>query len=402
MLLPALLLAAAQPSLAGRRAFVARCLDFAQRQTEYMLSLAGQPTGRNYPRTTDERDSLVTTPMREWTTGFFPGTLWYLYELTGEVRWRTEAEAWTHSLLPLKTYTGNHDIGFMMYCSYGQAQRLAPQPGYPAVLVESARSLATRYSPKTGVIRSWNGFRPWDDSGVVEYPVIIDNMMNLELLLYAARESGDTLLSHIARSHADRTLQNHFRPDGSSYHVVGYNALTGAAERHITAQGYADGSTWSRGQAWAVYGYTMMYRETRDERYLQAACRSADYFLARLPADMVPLWDFQACQPGYQPGQRSYAREYCAPLRDVSAAAVVCSALFELHTYAPRRGYGRRAVRMLRSLASDKYRARVGENGGFLLMHSVGSLPHHTEIDRPLVYADYYFLEALKRYRDMQ
>jgi rhamnogalacturonyl hydrolase YesR len=383
----------------GSDDFAGESVAFAAAQTERMLDAVGEPTGKNYPRTMNDRAGVVTTGMYDWTPGFFPGQLWYLYELTGDAKWRTRAERWTSTLEPLKTFTGHHDLGFMVYCSFGNAERLAPKAEYGDILVESAGSLATRFSPVTGTIKSWNHRKAWDDVTEWFYPVIIDNMMNLELLFHASRVTGDRKYYDIAVRHADTTLKNHFREDGSSYHVVDYDAATGAVLDRATCQGYSDNSTWARGQAWAIYGYTMVARETGEKRFLDAAVRAADWYLKRLPADLIPLWDFNVGQTDYTPQGKSYAVEFEGrELRDVSAAAVVCSALFELGGLAGRPDYTEAAVKMLRTLASPSYRAAPGENANFLLTHSVGSIPHKTEIDKPLVYADYYFLEALVRY----
>lgn len=383
-------------------AFIQENIDFAVKQTKLMLKDIGEPTGKNYPRSMDEEGNLVVTDMYEWTPGFFPGSLWYLYELTGDTIWKDNAEKWTESLEPLKTFTGHHDLGFMMYCSYGNAERLAPKPTYKDILIESANSLASRFNEKTGTIKSWNYRLAWDGKSEWFYPVIIDNMMNLEMLFFGARASADNRLNHIAITHANTTLKNQFREDFGSYHVVDYDTVTGAVKHQATCQGFSDNSTWSRGQAWAIYGYTMMYRETKDTTYLNAAINFTDYYLKHLPEDLIPLWDFNIGQEGYTPDKNSYAAEYHEKLRDVSAAAIVSSALFELAEYTNNKDYTDKAIKMLHSLASDKYRAKLGENSNFILMHSVGSIPHKTEIDKPLVYADYYFLEALVRYKNMK
>lgn len=382
--------------------FIRENIDFATKQTMSMLEKVGEPTGINYPRSMDDEGNLVVTDMYDWTPGFFPGSLWYLYELTGDTLWREQAEKWMQSLEPLKTFTGHHDLGFMMYCSYGNAERLASHPEYKDILVESANSLASRFNENTGTIKSWNYRVAWDGQTEWFYPVIIDNMMNLEMLFYGAKSSGDRRLYDIAVTHANTTLKNHFRDDFSSYHVVDYDTITGAVKYRGTCQGLSDNSTWSRGQAWAVYGYTMMYRETQDTTYLNAAVNLTDYYLKHLPEDLIPLWDFNVGQDGYMPDNDSYAVEYQEKLHDVSAAAIVCSALFELAEYTQNKDYVNKAVHMLHSLSSDTYRTELGQNAFFILKHSVGSIPHKTEIDKPLVYADYYFLEALVRYKNMK
>lgn len=381
--------------------FIKENISFAAAQTELMLQAVGTPTGKNYPRTMRPDGTLGTTGIHEWTSGFFPGSLWYLYELTGDEKWNDEAEKWTVPLAPLRTHTGTHDLGFMVYCSYGNAERLDPRPVYKDILVESAASLVSRFSEKTGVIRSWdwNG-RAWDGETTWQYPVIIDNMMNLELLFYASKVTGDKKYYDTAVKHADTTLKNHFRDDGTTYHVVDYDPETGAVRGRVTHQGYSDNSMWARGQAWAIYGYAMTYRETRDPKYLDVAVKAADVFLAGLPGDLVPLWDFNTGQQGYTPGTRSHAVQFRGETQpDASAAAIVCSALFELGVLAGKPGYIDIAVKMLHSLASPAYRAGLGENSNFVLKHCVGSIPGNSEIDKPLVYADYYFLEALVRYR---
>ncbi|MCD7973244.1 MAG: glycoside hydrolase family 88 protein [Candidatus Azobacteroides sp.] len=382
--------------------FIKENTEFAAAQTHLMLEQLGEPDGKNYPRTTDEEGELVTTDMYEWTPGFFPGNLWYLYELTQEDYWRKQAEKWTESLEPLKTFTGHHDLGFMMYCSYGNASKLAPKPEYEAILVESAESLSSRYNETTQSIKSWNYRKSWNGQVECFFPVIVDNMMNLEMLFAASKISGNKKYYDIAVKHANSTIKNHLRDDFSSFHVVDYDTITGNVNIRMTSQGYSDNSTWSRGQAWIVYGFTMMYRETKDPVYLDVAVKSADYFIRNLPDDLIAPWDFNVGQEGYAAEGNSYAVQYNEKLKDASAAAIMCSALFELGKYAERKNYTEQAVNMLTELASPAYRAKLGENGNFILMHSVGSLPHKTEIDKPLVYADYYFLEALVRYKEMR
>lgn len=371
-----------------------------------MLKTANEkfPIGNGaFPRTTDENGKLVTTSMYDWTPGFFPGNLWYAYEYTKDNTLKAEAVKWTEKLEPLQHFTEHHDLGFMMYCSYGNAYRLANKPEYKNILINSAKALSTRFNATTGCIKSWNSFKSWHGNATYDFPVIIDNMMNLEMLFFASKVSGDDAFRKIAIKHAETTMKNHFRPDYSSYHVVCYDSTTGKVVARETAQGYADNSTWSRGQAWAVYGYTMVYRETKDPRFLKFASGLADYFInnKNMPADGIPYWDFNANEKGYTPGVNSYANNVTVKYRDASAAAITASALLELSTYvdaASAKKYKEAAVKMLHSLGSDVYRAKPGTNGNFILEHSVGSIPHQTEIDVPLVYADYYFLEALLRY----
>lgn len=383
-------------------AFIDENIQFAAAQTKLMLEEVGVPNGKNYPRTMNDKGNLVVTSMYDWTPGFFPGSLWYLYELSGEQYWHDQAQEWTHSLEKLKHFTGHHDLGFMMYCSYGNARRLSPLAEYDSILITSAASLSSRYSPKTKAIRSWNYRKAWNDTVEWFYPVIIDNMMNLELLTQGSKIANDNKYRDVAITHANTTLKNQFRDDATNYHVVNYDPETGEVLNQATCQGYSDNSVWARGQAWAIYGYAMMYREVKDPAYLDAAQKMADWYLANLPEDLVPLWDFNVGQEGYNPEEKSYAKEFMGEtLRDASAAAITCSGLFELGELTKNEKYTEQAIAMLHSLASPQYRAALGQNANFILLHSVGSIPHINEIDKPLVYADYYFLEALVRYRNL-
>ncbi len=380
--------------------FIQENVKYSTEQMKLMLSKVGKATGKNYPRTIINGE-LKTTTIDDWTPGFFPGTLWYLYELTNDEQWKDKAEEWTFPLEKQQFMTSNHDIGFMMYCSYGNAERLASKKEYKDILIQSAKSLCTRYNDTIKATQSWNYRKAWNGDEWF-FPVIIDNMMNLELLCYASKVTGDSYYKNIAITHANTTLKNHFREDYSSYHVVDYDRKTGKAIHHQTCQGYNDNSTWSRGQAWAVYGYTMMYRETQEVQFLETAQKCADYFIKNLPDDLVPLWDFNVGQKGFTPDSASNAINYTdrntAP-RDASAAAIVCSALFELGELSKNQRYTDTAIDMLKSLASPAYRAPIGENANFIIMHCTGSIPHKAEIDAPLTYADYYFVEALVRYK---
>jgi unsaturated chondroitin disaccharide hydrolase len=352
--------------------------------SQYKLLMKTLPAGK-FPKTYYSiAGKLETSNSGWWCSGFYPGTLLYLYEQTKDTVLYNEAMRALSQLKPEQFNKTTHDLGFMMYCSFGNAQRLAPSAAYREILLNSARSLSTRFNPKVGCIKSWDSKKP------NEFLVIIDNMMNLELLFRATRETGDSSFYKIAVTHANTTMKNHFRPDYSSYHVVNYNSATGAVLQRKTAQGAADSSAWARGQAWGLYGYTVMYRETKDPRYLEQANKIAAFILyhPNLPADKIPYWDFNA--PGIP-----------HVLRDASAAAVMASALLELSHYtgkAQSRLYFNTATIILQNLSSAKYKAAPGTNGGFLLLHSVGHMPAKTEIDVPLSYADYYYVEAMKRY----
>ncbi|MVT12010.1 glycoside hydrolase family 88 protein [Chitinophaga tropicalis] len=390
--------------LSEEKDFISSNADFAQQQLRHMLKDTESRNSLAFPRTINKEGKMITTSMYDWTPGFFAGTLWYAYEQTKDPVLQQAAVKWTEKLEPLKDFTQHHDLGFMMYCSYGNAYRLTGNKAYRDILIQGARSLSTRFNPVTKSIKSWNAFKSWHSQQLYNYPVIIDNLMNLELLFFASKETGDTSFRHIAVSHAETAMQNQVRPDYSSYHVVCYDTANGKVLTRETAQGYADNSTWSRGQAWGIYGFTMIYRETKDPRFLKTAIGMADWFLdnRNLPADKIPYWDFNAQEQGYVPGVRSSASKIKVKYRDASAAAIVASALFELSGYADKsKGlkFRQAGIKMLHSLASPAYRAPEEKNGNFILMHSVGSIPHNTEIDVPLVYADYYFMEALQRYK---
>lgn len=327
----------------------------------------------------DKLGKLRTCDVYDWTSGFFPGSLWLAYELTGDERLLADAVDYTNKMLPATFYTGTHDLGFMVGCSYGNALRISPNDSLKTVIIRTADNLASRFNPEIGAIRSWD-FGPWN------FPVIIDNMMNLELLFQASKLTGDNKYKDIAIRHADKTMACHFRPDMTSYHVVSYNP-DGSIETRQTFQGRSDESAWARGQAWGVYGYTVCYRETGDKKYLEFAQKIADMIISRVKTeDHIPLWDYDAPNLPTTP-------------RDASAAAVTSSALFELCGYLPdSQKYFDYAESILRSLSSPEYLAEPGTNCGFILKHSTGSLAHGSEIDVPLNYADYYYLESIKRY----
>lgn len=353
---------------------------------QYRGMLNSLPGTTRFPQSTNADGTMRTMTSDWWCSGFFAGTLWYLYEFTRDTSIKAAAEKWTVALEKEQYNLSTHDLGFMLYCSYGNGYRLTKKPAYSKVLLNGANSLATRFDSTVGLLKSW------DKMGSYNFPVIIDNMMNLEYLLWAAKASGNKQLQKIAITHADNTLKNHFRADHSSYHVVLYDK-DGTVLAKKTHQGHHDESAWARGQAWGLYGYTLMYRETRDRKYLEQAQAIAQFFIShpRLPADKIPYWDFD--DPAIPNASR-----------DASAAAVVAAALLELAHYTSTntaRRYFRFAEETLESLSSPVYFTATGNNH-FLLKHSTGNLPKKYEIDAPLIYADYYYIEALLRYRDYQ
>lgn len=334
---------------------------------------------------TFEKGRSKSITARNWVSGFYPGTLFYLYQGTKDKALYEAGLAKLPLMEPIKTID-SHDIGFMMFDSFGIANQIKPSEEYKEILLTSAKSLSKRFNPIVGCTMSWS-------SKTGEFRVIIDNMMNLELLMWATKVSGDSSYAKIAITHANTTMKNHFRPDYSSYHLVNYNPATGSINKKQTVQGFADESAWARGQGWGLYGYTMMYRETKNKNYLTLAKNIAEFILnhPNLPADKVPYWDFNA------PGQPD-------AYRDSSAGSIYAAALIELAGYvdaASSKKYMDAAETIIRTLSSDKFKAAPGENGGFILKHGVGHLPKPALIDVPLTYGDYYFVEAMLRYKNL-
>jgi rhamnogalacturonyl hydrolase YesR len=322
----------------------------------------------------------------DWTEGFFPGTCWYLYSYTNDEKWAAAARQLQAIYEEHKNLTSDHDLGFIFNCSYGNGYRITGNPEFREVVLQAARSLSQRFNPTVGSIQSWNVENGWQSMRGWKFPVIVDNLMNLELLFEATMLSGDSSFWDIAVAHANTTLKNHFREDNSSYHVLDYDPETGEVRSRETAQGFSNESAWARGQAWGLYGFTICYRYTKDEKYLNQALEIARFILdhPNLPEDKVPYWDFNAPSIPDEP-------------RDASAAAIIASALLELADQHGQQQLRQPAEEILASLSSDNYMAEPGSNNHFVLKHSVGSIPHGAEIDVPLNYADYYFIEALMR-----
>ena len=360
--------------------------NFALADSQYTYMMKLLPTDK-MPQSYDAKNNqILTREITWWCTGFYPGSLLYIYEQTKNETIKAEALRALKVIEPNQNYTGNHDLGFMMFCSYGNAYRLFKDEKYKQIIFNSAASLATRYRPTMKSIQSWN------KNQYFNCPVIIDNMMNLEMMNWVSQHGGNALYQQIAENHSNTTMKEFYRPDYSSYHVVDFDLTTGKVLRKTTHQGAANTSAWSRGQAWGLYGFTTMYRDTKNEAYLTLAKNIAEFYLnhPNLPNDFIPYWDFDA-------GQQPIAK------RDASAAAITASALLELAQFtqgAQKEKYINASVKMMESLSNETYRAKVGENGGFLIKHCVGALTLNSEIDVPLIYADYYFLEALKRYKD--
>jgi unsaturated chondroitin disaccharide hydrolase len=336
--------------------------------------------GKSLPRSIPAKSKDWTyVDYKDWTSGFWPGQLWYIYETTHDKKILAAAEKYTQYLLPLSTSkASDHDLGFQIFSSYGNAFELTGKKEYKEVVLRAADTLASLFNPKVGTIQSW----PHANYG--GHNTIIDNMMNLELLFWASKHGGSKKLRDIAIKHAETTMQNHFRPDHTAYHVVVYNPETGQKIKGITAQGYSDESMWARGQAWAIYGFTMVYRETGDRKFLDFAHKLTRVYLDRLPKDQIPYWDFNDTDP-----QAS---------RDASAAAITASALLELATFTKtsmlKREYEEKAMKMITEL-TNHYQSRYENNA--LLLHSTGHKPAGSEIDCSIIYADYYYLQCLVR-----
>lgn len=351
-------------------------------EARYKMLLDYPVDSMSMPRSmTIKTNDIKKVPSRDWTSGFFAGNLWQLYRLTGNDAYKKQAEKWTPFSKKESVNRNSHDVGFKVYCSYGEALKVENKQEYKDVIIKGAETLCTRFDAKVGAIRSWDFNKEiWD------YPVIIDNMMNLELLFEATKLSGNKKYQDIAIQHANTTLKNQFRDDNSCYHVIDYDPKTGAVRKKTTLQGYNDDSVWARGQGWAVYGFTMSYRYTKDPAYLKQAEATAQFFMTNknLPEDGIPYWDFKDPSIPNSP-------------RDVSAATVMASALYELYGYTKNNSYLAFANKIIATLESDKYILGPKVNAPFIFDHSTGNWPKHDEIDEPIIYADYYFLEALLR-----
>ena len=358
-------------------------------QMEYLDTVldsvaVSKPGNAVYPRSIRPDGTFWESNYKWWCSGFYPGTLWYVYEYTGNETFKELALKYQSGLEPLRYRTDDHDVGFQLMCSYGNCLRLTGDQECVPVLIDGANSLSTRFNQEVGCTRSWS-FGKWS------FPVIIDNMMNMELLLKATELGGDDSLKNIAIAHARTTMKNHFRDDNSCFHLVDYDPETGAVVGKQTVQGYADNSAWARGQAWAIYAYPMIYRFTKDQEMLDHAVAIAEYLLPRVPDDGIPYWDYDA-------------PDIPDDVRDASSAAIMACGLIELSTYVDAEKSARylaMAEKSLRTLASDEYLAAEGENYGFLLKHSTGNKNRDQEVDVPLTYADYYFLEALMRWQKL-
>lgn len=358
------------------------CVEKAMRTACYADAASGCP--RSIQKGESEWSMASFT---DWTAGFYPGILWYAYEYSDNPEMRKYAEAFTESLMPYLANIGNHDLGIMTVASAGHAWRLAGEEKYRKAILDAAENLSLLYNPAVGTINSWPYMK--DDMGW-PHNTIIDNMINIELLFLASEISGDDRYCRMAVNHAETTMKNHFRKDGSTYHVLVYDDKTGEVIKKITHQGYSDDSMWARGQAWAIYGFSMAYKKSGDKRFLRTAVKAADVFWEKIPDDFVPCWDFDDPEIPDAP-------------KDASAAAIAAAGMIEIAalTNKPEQGrrYLRQAVKILESLSSPEYSG--GDASDALILHCTGHKPHGYEIDSSIIYGDYYYVEALMRLRNI-
>ena len=373
-------------SLVSTDSLTSHALSFSR--TRLRINATKLDPAAGFPRFTGSHGEWILRPYNQWTSGFFAGVLWYMYQSDRAPYMRALAEKWTRDLEPAKLITTTHDLGFIVFSSFGHGYLLTGDTAYRRVTVEAAKSLSSRYNPRVGAIRSWDTYGGADARKDWKFPVIVDNLMNLELL-FKASEWGDTRWKKIAERHAITSARVHVRPDGSTAHVALFDPVTGNLERTVTWQGYSDSSAWARGQAWAINGLAMAYRYTGNKELLATAERAADWFIAHLPPDGVPYWDLR------DPAIPSVER-------DASAGAIAASGLFDLSRHvngAKADIYREAARRILRTLATE-YRAE-DPRASSLLLHSVGGKPQNAEVDVALIYADYYFIEAILRSKGM-
>jgi len=349
-------------------------------EKQYAKACGSLDISKGMPRNARPDGSWRQTGIKDWTSGFFAGSLWYIYELSGNKKWENEARKWTAPLADLQSYDGNHDTGFMVYCSFGNGYRLTGDADYKQIILNTAETLSTRFRPEVGSMLSWGNIHAKNPT---QHITIIDNMMNLEMLMYASKNGGDHKLADLSVTHSNTTLKHHFRKDGSSYHGVIYNPNNGEVINKRTYQGYNDETMWARGQSWGIYGYAMMYRETGIRKYLKIAQKCADRCISRLPEDVIPYWDYDA--PGIPKREK-----------DASAAAIMASAFLEIYEHSGEIKYYNWAVKILNTLSTKTYLADK-ENYQCLLLHSVGHYPGDIEVNVNINYADYYYLEAVIR-----
>lgn len=370
-----------------------RVFALAENQYEFLIKQIDTLNPLLQPRSLNKDGSLRMAYKEDWTSGFFPGSLWFLYEQTKNDKWKIEAQKFTMALDSAQFVKWNHDVGFMVQNSFGQGYRLTGNETYKQAVIDAAKSLSTRYRPVAKVIQSWDTDAPWIQGKGLDMPIIIDNMMNLNLLYQATKHTADSTFYNIATLHAITTISNQYRDDYSCYHIIDYDHVTGKVRKKVNFQGFSDESAWARGQAWGLYGYTEAYLQTGKKEFLEQAKHIANFIITnkKIPKDNIPYWDYDAESTEEIP-------------RDASAAAIVASALFDLQNFDSenKKQYLDYAETILRNLSSKEYLAQEGKNGGFILKHSVGNFHENNETDAPLNYADYYYLEALLKWVKIQ
>ncbi len=367
---------------------IATDLSFVETQAAKTLASLGAPSGSNYPSFGGDSGTWNTVSASSWTSGFFPGELWLLYQATGSPQWLADAQAWTAPLASQATRTDTHDVGFIIGESFGNGYRLTGNPGYATEILTAGASLATRYNPTVGAVRSWS-WGPW------QYPVIIDNMMTLGPLQWGAVNGGDSAWAGYAKTHAETTQADFVRTNGSTFQLVNFDPTTGAVLSQGTYAGHSNTSTWARGQAWALYGFVQAYEASGDKAFLTTAQRLANYFVKHLPADDVPYWDFNARVTPTTP-------------RDSSAAAIAADGLIMLSTVensqTRKTAYLSDAENILGSLSSAYLGPASGEA---VLADGTGTDGNRviplapSEVNTALIFGDYFFTEALLRLQDV-
>lgn len=358
--------------------------DILEARYNYLLKYPADSL--SFPRSySSDNNEIKKVPSKDWTSGFFAGNLWQIYRLTGNKAFKEKAIDWTNFIEKEKFNDVTHDMGFKVFCSFGNGLAVNQNQNYKDIMVTSAKTLISRYDSIVGSIRSWDFNKDkW------QFPVIIDNMMNLELLFEATKISEDSMYYNVAVSHANTTLKNHFRQDNSTWHVLDYDTITGEVRNRVTHQGFADDSAWARGQAWAINGFTIAYRYTKDKKYLDQVIKTTDFFInnLNLPEDGIPYWDFSHPEiPNIS--------------RDVSAGVIVASALVELYEYTGDENYLDYSKKVTCSLLNGDYVLPKDLEIPFILDHSFGDWSKKDEMDEPIVYGDYYFLQTLLRLRDL-
>lgn len=384
---------ASDKNVETKQELLERVFSLAENQYQFLIQNIDTITPLLQPRSLNPDGTYRMAYKEDWTSGFFPGSLWYLFEQTKDERWKVEAEKFTMALDQAQFVKWNHDVGFMIQNSFGNGYRLTGNEVYKQAVIDAAKSLSTRFRPVAGVIQSWDTDAPWIQGKGLDMPVIIDNMMNLNLLYQATKHTSDTSFSTIANTHATTTIQNQYRDDYSCFHIVDYDHSTGDVRKKVNFQGYADDSSWARGQGWGLYGYTESYKESGKKIFLEQAKKIAQFIMTneKIPNDLIPYWDYDAVSNEVIP-------------RDASAAALVAAALLELQEFDAQNKseYLAYAEKIIRTLSSPAYLSEEGGNGGFLLKHSVGNFHENNENDAPLNYADYYYLEALLRWKNIK